>query len=814
MTGGEPDTASLIALPDDWAVWRSVGLRGAGFPAGMVLRLGCSELAVTIDEIFAVERDVAEARHRLQVARRTRARARKGLADAAVDAEAAVAAQTTVLREAADRLATLRAGATRRFDEALAVVGDVLREVASEPRFREAVTWQNRGVVELALDAVARGHDGRLDSGDRSKQNVIASYLHRYCVKNDTIGFFGPVGWARLEPGATVALRAGPTLLAARNVYFEQWAIDALARAIAGVGQWRPWLCPRRYGFIRHEGTVVHSPLAGMLSLSAPEANVLAACDGLRTAQEIARDLAVDLAAAQVYEVLETLRARRIIAWELECPTTWEPGRALRSRLERVAEPGLRAGGLAALDALEESGRAVAAAAGDAERLPIALQALDATFARLTGASPTRNAGTMYAARGVVYEDCLRDVDLALGPSIVHEIGPPLSLVLASARWFTGEVGRVYTAAFRELMRKIAHGSGRAPFSEFWFRAQRLLFGDRDRPLDAVVRDLDGRWASILGPLGHARRVQLAIEDLAPRVARAFDRTERSWAVHHSPDVLIAARSVEALARGDYYSVLGEIHLAHNTLETNCFARQHPDFEELLAAMQRDMRGPRVEQAANKEMVPIRTRNALLGPDDYELETGFEPSGFSGTHVLRPGDLHVEERSADLVVSDVDGHLRLPLLAVMAPALSTAVVNALSIGGKTEHSPRISFGRMVVRRETWRFAASAPPFARAKSDFDVYLEARRWALAQELPRMVFVRSALETKPVFVDFESPIGVRIFARLVRQLQDHRRTSASQPGFVVSEMLPTIEEAWLPDAAGQRYTSELRFAVVDQR
>jgi hypothetical protein len=31
---------------------------------------------------------------------------------------------------------------------------------------------------------------------------VIANYLQRYCLKNDTIGFYGPVGWADAGSGA------------------------------------------------------------------------------------------------------------------------------------------------------------------------------------------------------------------------------------------------------------------------------------------------------------------------------------------------------------------------------------------------------------------------------------------------------------------------------------------------------------------------------------------------------------------------------------------------------------------------------------
>jgi hypothetical protein len=71
-----------------------------------------------------------------------------------------------------------------------------------------------------------------------------------------------------------------------------------------------------------------------------------------------------------------------------------------------------------------------------------------------------------------------------------------------------------------------------------------------------------------------------------------------------------------------------------------------------------------------------------------------------------------------------------------------------------------------------------------------------------LPRFVFLRIPEEGKPLYVDFASPISIEIFAKFVR------RASAMS----VSEMLPAHDETWLPDARGNRYTSELRLTAVD--
>jgi hypothetical protein len=61
---------------------------------------------------------------------------------------------------------------------------------------------------------------------------VIAGYWQRYCAKNDTIGFFGPLGWGRFaDAGSAIDVRAG-ALQAERVVHLETWAVEALARAV------------------------------------------------------------------------------------------------------------------------------------------------------------------------------------------------------------------------------------------------------------------------------------------------------------------------------------------------------------------------------------------------------------------------------------------------------------------------------------------------------------------------------------------------------------------------------------------------------
>jgi hypothetical protein len=66
---------------------------------------------------------------------------------------------------------------------------------------------------------------------------------------------------------------------------------------------------------------------------------------------------------------------------------------------------------------------------------------------------------------------------------------------------------------------------------------------------------------------------------------------------------------------------------------------------------------------------------------------------------------------------------------------------------------------------------------------------------------------VELKPAAADFSSIVLVNLFAKHIRQ------TEAGGHGeFTVTEMLPDLDQLWLTDREGRRYSSELRFVAYD--
>jgi len=81
-----------------------------------------------------------------------------------------------------------------------------------------------------------------------------------------------------------------------------------------------------------------------------------------------------------------------------------------------------------------------------------------------------------------------------------------------------------------------------------------------------------------------------------------------------------------------------------------------------------------------------------------------------------------------------------------------------------------------------------------------FLDIRAWGKANDMPRRVFVKSPAERKPWFLDFDSPMLTGTFASLMKKLSPDASVR-------LTEMLPDLDNLWLVDRDGQRFTGELR-------
>ncbi|HEX5618932.1 MAG TPA: lantibiotic dehydratase, partial [Solirubrobacteraceae bacterium] len=448
-----------------------------------------------------------------------------------------------------------------------------LAEVARDPAFREAVAWQSRESLARAVDKLAADAPGS-PSRRRRWTDVVAAYWQRYCSKNDTIGFFGPLAWGSF--GGATALRSG-ALERERVVHLETWAVEAVAAA-AGV------------------------PAA--------------------------------------------------------LPMGPFPERSLRPLLVNTS----------ALDRVEAARDAVAAAAR--EHVPAALDALDRVFEEVTGRAPTRTDSDSGGGRTIAYLDCMRDLDVTIGDSVLDELRASLPPVLYASRWWCG---RVYDRG-SELLNGIARNRDGllAPLLGELMGAGWGLWNQ----MADEQRELQRRWASVIAG--------------AVPAADAFADWTPAWhgSGYHSADLQIAAGSTDAIARGDFLVVLGDFHGGNNPLAQGLFGLRHPDPDAMLARIA-DEAGPGVRLSPPRRgVVEMTARGWPMFPPDDVVVNGDELAD------ILVEDGHVLDRAE---------RFRVPLAEFLFLPIFIAAVRSFDLVG--DHEGRAQIGRLVVRRATWSAAA-------------------------------------------------------------------------------------------------------------
>ncbi len=182
---------------------------------------------------------------------------------------------------------------------------------------------------------------------------------------------------------------------------------------------------------------------------------------------------------------------------------------------------------------------------------------------------------------------------------------------------------------YRDMVRQSAQHE--VALTRFWDQVQQVLNGSKNNPLRQVSEAFQQRWETILSINTTQQRVAYACEALEVAVQEAFEVPEPGWryARYHSPDVMIAAKNVEAIRRGEYALVLGEFHMGVNTLNCALFLAQNPCPTALLANIESDFPQLRLIPIVSKSDAAGtsgRFLRVLVSPKDYRLELAAEPS--------------------------------------------------------------------------------------------------------------------------------------------------------------------------------------------
>ncbi|MEZ4265762.1 MAG: lantibiotic dehydratase [Myxococcota bacterium] len=653
------------------------------------------------------------------------------------------------------------------WDRARSEGAAALTALAGEPLFREAIFLSNPGldaVLDGWLSALGEDSDG---ATAKKRLKTLWRYAQRFCAKNDTTAFFGPVAAGRLDaPGE--ALSAWP-LRERTRAFVTHWAADALLQAAARELEFPPQRRPAPGVVAGAEGaTVWRLDGRGVLG---PDADSEGAAESGWT------QLPVGMA-----DPLAEVRRR------IEAAAGAERGRWLE-RLDRL-----------------EACRDEFAGAPLPTRRRV-LDAMERVITEVSGAAPRRKPGEFYASRTVIHEMCDRTGAPATLPpghaALCESVTPWLELALLPAAADRLAFRAWYDARFdggerawREVAK--AFSADKTGFLLSAPEATRALRRGASTARDLLRAAVDAH----LQTAGADQPLTIDPGLLAPILAEARPHLDAAGSAFANPDIMVGE------GEGGPYAVFAEAH--HLAYPTPCLLPVLGCRDALLD----DLRGFLAALCAPAEpALPVSYAHSFisvsedLGHVDLQL-SGLSPLGPERRASL--AELRVARAGAgfEFGVATESGRrasvaplTRLLGLDRASPAYSVSPLDLGALLGSDwrfpSSLPRISLGPLVIHRRRWRVVSSRWAGERSA---EASVKRLRALAGDAFPRFTFVSPASEPKPLLFDRDSPLAVEFLLR-------HARESKA---LTFVEMLPGPEDLWLRGEAGA-HTSELRLVFA---
>ena len=671
----------------------------------------------------------------------------------------------------------------------------------------EALFISNPAALTRTRELIRDRH-AKNDTRKKQKLRLGWSYAQRFCAKNDTSSFFGPLAWGRFDPqqAANIHVTHGDTWIKDRQTFFENWAVQ---RLVDQINQQCP--APDCMPLQLNAGCYLRDhtlfmPIGKKQHLSPATAQVLAYVndpgEGEPTLQGLLNACA-DTPPGNLRDLLEHLVSKRIVrrGWRMS-PRERQPIEQMQRWLEDAPLPdAFRQTWRLRLEKLENARRDYAE--GNLERRTECLDTLNHLLTE-AGVDLSRETGAMYVGRYPVYEDCSRNMNISLGQELLKQINAELAPLMQIHQWLIKAIGHQLNQAFIEVWKQRQGSLADTPvdFLDLLNALAPLLPAIEARIVIDLEQRLEKAWALQLECHPDNLDVHLSAADIECLISRlnaelgvaAFEVFGSDF---HSPDFLLSSASVDAINRGDYAIIVGEVHPAVHTLSQPVAAPFGPFNTQVNAEVEAIFQRPRLILADSPESYQRSHIDWPLQPSYRQLVL---PSGggcVAAHQQFAAGRAKVTLVEGRLRVIDALGQFSEDLLCVYPTPLHRL---GFALAGSTvaKHDQRrIWLGHALYKRACWLFSSDQlPPVKTSVDDLDHTLHWRAWAAAQGLPRYAFIKIDTEPKPLFLDFDNPLSLDGISNALQ--------SAGQVKF--SEMRPCPEELWLEQARG-RFCCEIR-------
>ena len=604
-------------------------------------------------------------------------------------------------------------------------------------------------------------------------------------------------------PGIRLSPEAG---IATRETFLERWTAHGVAAALNADPEIRVELSPRLHPNGRIDGNqFVFTDTAETTPLDPKTVEILLRCDGATPAYSFGEEI----------DALEQLAAQNMIRWEVEVPAL-DPHAfdVLVSDILRWRDSPVRARWLELLQPIAALPSKFAQAKETASRAEI----MDEARRQLQNLGTARETSDrfLYSASNPIGEECFRECHFSIGEELINEVTTEAEPWIDLWRDNYAFVASRVAAGLRALFEKAPLQNGALPLPAFLRHCEMLkmpLTGPAMVGLAHMAfQEVKAAFRERMRNRPEAEEWELTADD-CHFIRQNFQYEKFDEFTYPSADLQLEARSVEAVARGEYRWILAELHppvaLLHHGFYWSC-----PDKAALGNALAQTTKGcPSFHFGFFAADFTATTTVRMLDAIPERMSFVAPQRGDPRWRIIPPAEIEV-------YVDDKNGDVCLRTRGSREYLGSFARAWVIPLGfhpfhfGRAPHMPRLRCGRVIVQRRSWTVTfEELGPGDYTGISRDLVLAVERLRAEKEWPRYVYIRPSeqalrrsgaegrdKDTKPVFIDLESYLFLEIFHRWL--------TKAGE--LEVSEMLPDPDNLLWQEPDGRR-TFELRTQIV---
>jgi len=706
------------------------------------------------------------------------------------------------LTDAVAELQSIAADVTAR-EEALrpefAITGEQMRQqlidFLAQPDVAEAIFISNPEAAQR-IDALIAERYAPYDSRKKQKIRLGWSYAQRFCTKNDTCSFFGPIAWGRFSDSQdSVSIVHPPgSWLSQRKTFFESWVMQ---RIVTRINSECP--LPKRLPLMLNAGCYLHHdvlyyPLEKTRRLTGRTLAVLQKLNesgAVINEEQLSQKLNFDS-----HPLIQHLIDAGIVQRGFQLsPRDPEALEQLRHKMVAFHLPvDFVARWSDCFHRLMASREAYSR--GDITQRQQALLTINQTLNQ-AGISLARESGKMYIGRYPLYEDCARASRVIFSRELQQHINNDFAPLMYLYRWLTRATAfllhQEWLSVFQGCLQKVSSGDS-VSLLLFLQALQPQQSSIQQQVYQRVLTMLEKAWQPlftssqqeelVLEP-HQIEQVMTTLEQQCPAVVD-FEVLGDSF---HSPDFMLAAASLDALNQGEYQLVIGETHPAVHTLSQPVAAPFSPYLAEIEQEVARLFGRERVMLADSPESYQ---RSHIDWPLIDHYSQLILPSGggcVTPDKRYAVGRARVRCEKNRLTVLDIAGVFQEDLLCVNGTPLHQLLFHLAGDIIPRSEPRRIRFNRTIYKRRSWTFGSESWPVA-LPDEFDTFIQWQSWRQSHDLPLRVFIKCDSEPKPLFVDFDNPLSLDALMTALKKAKVS----------LVSEMLPAPEALWFNDARGR--------------